>query len=170
MPSDLNTLHIADTFVRDRIYCFHKLKHACCELSLLSFIYPEPTAPLNVRTQSVDNVSAVLQWSQPDPPNGVITHYNVRYWKTGQMETMKTNTDVMQLSHRVTGLKASTAYQFQVITSLCFSVYVKYLSIHDSLIFSELLNPKSNLKPINERQSWCQLLLAQFDLRHDKNN
>ncbi|XP_022111631.1 angiopoietin-1 receptor-like, partial [Acanthaster planci] len=74
----------------------------------------EPTVPLNVHIQSVDNVSVILRWSEPDPPRGVITHYNVRYWKSAQTDTMETTADVMGLMHRVAGLEASSTYLFQV--------------------------------------------------------
>ncbi|XP_022097246.1 receptor-type tyrosine-protein phosphatase alpha-like [Acanthaster planci] len=74
----------------------------------------EPTVPLNIHIQSVDNVSVILEWSEPDPPNGVITHYNVRYWKSGQLESIENDTDLVQSIHHVTGLKASTTYLFQV--------------------------------------------------------
>ncbi|XP_038066673.1 tyrosine-protein kinase receptor Tie-1-like [Patiria miniata] len=73
-----------------------------------------PTVPLDVRIQLEDNASVILSWSEPDPPNGRITHYNVRYWRSGDMGTMQTDTNVMGLMHRVTGLAAGVTYQFQV--------------------------------------------------------
>ncbi|XP_038066679.1 angiopoietin-1 receptor-like [Patiria miniata] len=74
----------------------------------------EPTVPLNVRIQSTDYMSVSLSWSEPDPPNGRITHYSVRYWRSGDMGTMLTDTNVMWMMHRVTSLQVSSTYQFQV--------------------------------------------------------
>ena len=40
-----------------------------------------PTAPLNLnytnRTDTGVMFNVTLTWSRPDPPNGIITHYNV---------------------------------------------------------------------------------------------
>ncbi|XP_022097247.1 receptor-type tyrosine-protein phosphatase delta-like [Acanthaster planci] len=74
----------------------------------------EPTVPLNVQIQSVDNISVILEWSEPDPPNGVITHYNVRYWRIEESDNVKSDVNVTELTHRVTDLQASATYQFQV--------------------------------------------------------
>ncbi|XP_038068060.1 receptor-type tyrosine-protein phosphatase mu-like [Patiria miniata] len=73
-----------------------------------------PTVPIDVRIQSVDNDSFSLSWSEPDPPNGLILHYNVRYWRSGDMGTMQTDSDVMGMMYRVTGLEVGSTYQFQV--------------------------------------------------------
>ncbi|XP_038066675.1 tyrosine-protein kinase receptor Tie-2-like [Patiria miniata] len=66
-----------------------------------------PTVPLDVRILSIDYMSVSLGWSEPDPPNGRITHYNVRYWRSGDMGNMLTDTNVVALMHRVTGLATS---------------------------------------------------------------
>ncbi|XP_038066684.1 receptor-type tyrosine-protein phosphatase mu-like [Patiria miniata] len=73
-----------------------------------------PTVPLEVSIQPVDNDSIILRWSEPDPPNGLILHYNVRHWRSGDMGTMQTDSNVMGMMHRVTGLEAGVTYQFQV--------------------------------------------------------
>ncbi|XP_038066672.1 tyrosine-protein kinase receptor Tie-2-like [Patiria miniata] len=79
-----------------------------------------PTVPRNVHVQSTDNASVSLSWSEPDPPNGRITHYNVRYWRSGDMGTKKTDPNVMGLMHRVTGLESDVTYLFavQAVTSV----------------------------------------------------
>ncbi|XP_038066683.1 angiopoietin-1 receptor-like [Patiria miniata] len=74
----------------------------------------EPTVPRNFHVQSADDMSVSLGWNQPDPPNGRITHYNVRYWRRGDMGTTQTDSDVMGMMHRVTGLAAFVTYTFQV--------------------------------------------------------
>ncbi|XP_022097251.1 proto-oncogene tyrosine-protein kinase ROS-like isoform X2 [Acanthaster planci] len=74
----------------------------------------EPTVPLNVHFQSVDNVSVIVEWLEPDPPNGLITHYNVRYWRIEENNNSKTDVNLTELTHRVTDLQAGATYLFQV--------------------------------------------------------
>ncbi|XP_038066677.1 angiopoietin-1 receptor-like [Patiria miniata] len=74
----------------------------------------EPTVPIDVRIQPLDNTSVILSWSEPDPPNGLILHYNIRYWRSGDMGTMQTDSNVTGRMHRVTGLEVGSTYQFQV--------------------------------------------------------
>ncbi|XP_038066685.1 receptor-type tyrosine-protein phosphatase F-like [Patiria miniata] len=74
----------------------------------------KPTVPLNVAIQNVDDVSITLQWSEPDPPQGIITNYNIRYWRSGQSETNMPIDDVEQLMHEITGLETNTTYFLQV--------------------------------------------------------
>ncbi|XP_022097194.1 angiopoietin-1 receptor-like isoform X2 [Acanthaster planci] len=72
-----------------------------------------PTAPVNVAIQNVDDVSITVKWSEPDPPQGIITHYNVRYWKSGQTGS-QTDEDVVLLVHRIPGLETNVTYTIQV--------------------------------------------------------
>ena len=37
----------------------------------------EPTAPRNFSYSYLTNSSVMLTWRRPDPPNGLITQYNV---------------------------------------------------------------------------------------------
>ncbi|XP_038066691.1 receptor-type tyrosine-protein phosphatase mu-like [Patiria miniata] len=74
----------------------------------------EPTVPLNVAIQNVDDVSITLQWSEPDPPQGIIIHYNVRYWRSEQPGNQTLINDVVQLMHEITGLETNVAYFLQV--------------------------------------------------------
>ncbi|XP_038066674.1 angiopoietin-1 receptor-like [Patiria miniata] len=79
-----------------------------------------PTVPRNVRILSIDYMSVSLGWSVPDPPNGRITHYNVRYWRSGDMQNMETDPIVIGLMHSITGLEAGVPYLFvvQAVTSV----------------------------------------------------
>ena len=36
-----------------------------------------PTAPRNLEYKDLTNTGVTLTWSRPDPPNGIITQYNV---------------------------------------------------------------------------------------------
>ncbi|XP_038066666.1 angiopoietin-1 receptor-like [Patiria miniata] len=74
----------------------------------------KPTVPLNVVILNVDDVSITLQWSEPDPPKGIITNYNVRYWRSGQSGSPTPINDVVQLMHKITGLATNVTYFLQV--------------------------------------------------------
>ncbi|XP_038066676.1 angiopoietin-1 receptor-like [Patiria miniata] len=78
-----------------------------------------PTVPRNVRILSTDDTSVSLGWSEPVPANGLILHYNVRYWRKGDMQNMKTDLIVIGLMHSSTGLEAGVSYLFvvQAVTS-----------------------------------------------------
>ncbi|XP_038069022.1 angiopoietin-1 receptor-like [Patiria miniata] len=73
-----------------------------------------PTVPLNVVIKNVDDVSITLQWSEPDPPQGIITNYNIRYWRSGQSGNPTVINDVVQLVHEITGLEANVTYFVRV--------------------------------------------------------
>ncbi|XP_038066667.1 angiopoietin-1 receptor-like [Patiria miniata] len=74
----------------------------------------KPTVPLNVVIKNVDDVSITLQWSEPDPPQGIIIHYNIRYWRSGQSGNPTVINDVVQLVHEITGLEANVTYFVRV--------------------------------------------------------
>ncbi|XP_038066664.1 angiopoietin-1 receptor-like [Patiria miniata] len=74
----------------------------------------KPTVPLNVVIKNVDDVSITLQWSEPDPPQGIIIHYNIRYWRNGQSGNPTVINDVVQLMHEITGLEANVTYFVRV--------------------------------------------------------
>ncbi|XP_038068801.1 angiopoietin-1 receptor-like [Patiria miniata] len=74
----------------------------------------KPTAPLNVVIQNIDDVSITLKWSEPNPPQGIITNYNVRYWRSGQSGTPTLIYDVVQVMHEITGLETGVTYFLQV--------------------------------------------------------
>ncbi|XP_038066681.1 angiopoietin-1 receptor-like [Patiria miniata] len=73
-----------------------------------------PTVPRNVRILSTDDMSVSLGWSEPVPANGLILHYNVRYWRKGDMQTMETDPIVIGLMHSVTGLEVDVPYMVVV--------------------------------------------------------
>ncbi|XP_038066670.1 angiopoietin-1 receptor-like [Patiria miniata] len=74
----------------------------------------KPTVPLNVVIKNVNDVSITLQWSEPDPPQGIITDYNIRYWKSGQSGNPTVINDVVQLMHEITGLETNVTYLVRV--------------------------------------------------------
>ncbi|XP_038066662.1 phosphatidylinositol phosphatase PTPRQ-like [Patiria miniata] len=74
----------------------------------------EPTVPLNIVIQNVDDVSITLQWSEPDPPQGIVTNYNVRYWRNGQSGNPTPINDVVLLMHEINGLETNVTYNIQV--------------------------------------------------------
>ncbi|XP_038066671.1 ephrin type-A receptor 3-like [Patiria miniata] len=80
----------------------------------LEAVSTEPTVPLDVRVLSTDDRSVSLGWSKPDRPNGRITHYNVRYWRSGEIGIKQTDTNVVGLVHRILGLEVDVTYHFQV--------------------------------------------------------
>ncbi|XP_022109752.1 receptor-type tyrosine-protein phosphatase kappa-like isoform X2 [Acanthaster planci] len=73
----------------------------------------EPTVPLNVAIQNVDDVSITVKWSEPDPPQGIITQYNVRYRRDGETKN-KTDTDVTPLVYSIMSLDTNVTYYVQV--------------------------------------------------------
>ncbi|XP_038066669.1 angiopoietin-1 receptor-like [Patiria miniata] len=74
----------------------------------------KPTVPLNVVIKNVDDVSITLQWSEPDPPQGIITNYNIRYWRSGQSGNPTVINDVVLLVHEITGLETNVTYLVRV--------------------------------------------------------
>ena len=40
-------------------------------------LYVVPTAPKDLHFMDFTSTSVTLIWKRPDPPNGLITHYNV---------------------------------------------------------------------------------------------
>ncbi|XP_038066690.1 tyrosine-protein phosphatase 99A-like [Patiria miniata] len=74
----------------------------------------EPTVPLDVAIQNVDYVSITLQWSEPDPPQGIIIHYTVRYWRSGQSGKLTLINNVVQLMYEITGLETNETHFLQV--------------------------------------------------------
>ncbi|XP_022097192.1 tyrosine-protein kinase receptor Tie-1-like [Acanthaster planci] len=74
----------------------------------------EPTVPLNVAIQNVDEFSITVKWSKPNPPQGIITHYNVRYWRSGQTGSQMVDRNLQPLMYLITGLEKNVTYFMQV--------------------------------------------------------
>ena len=69
---------------------------------------------MDVRVLNVDDVSITLVWLKPDPPQGIITHYNVRYNRSNQDEASMVDSDVKELTHRIMNLQTNVTYFVQV--------------------------------------------------------
>ncbi|XP_038055914.1 tyrosine-protein kinase receptor Tie-1-like [Patiria miniata] len=76
----------------------------------------EPSAPSHVNIQNSDDVSITITWSPPNSPNGIITNYDIAYWKSvdAGIQTLRNNVGVSPLVYLVDGLEMSTMYQLQV--------------------------------------------------------
>jgi len=46
----------------------------------LLLIFAVPSAPVNLSAQVVNATAAVLKWSPPDSPNGIILFYQIRFY------------------------------------------------------------------------------------------
>ena len=68
-----------------------------------------PTAPKSLMVVSVADTTVTLSWMPPNPPNGIITQYQVEYRSdtSGFMLLQPSNVDLM---HTVTGLSSNTQY------------------------------------------------------------
>ena len=63
----------------------------------------------------VTDTTVTLSWMPPDPPNGIITQYQVQYRITGGGSF--TNQMTTDLIDTITGLMTSTQYDFRVRAS-----------------------------------------------------
>ena len=71
-----------------------------------------PTAPRSLMVVVVTNTIMTLSWMPPDPPNGIITQYQVQYRRSdGRFRNNQVTTD---LTDTVTGLMTGTQYDFRV--------------------------------------------------------
>ena len=72
-----------------------------------------PTAPRSLIVVYVTDTTVTLSWMSPDPPNGIVTQYQVQYrvGSSGGYTQMTVTTD---LNYTVTGLNINTAYDFRV--------------------------------------------------------
>ena len=74
-----------------------------------------PTAPTSLMVVDVGDTTVTLSWMPPDPPNGIITDYRVRYRERGSnggfmgQDLMNTS-----LTSTVTNLMMGTEYEFQI--------------------------------------------------------
>ena len=72
-----------------------------------------PTVPRSVVNTSATDTTVTLSWMPPDPPNGIITDYQVQY-RSGDDSDMQQNTMNDVTNYKVTGLVNNTEYEFQV--------------------------------------------------------
>ena len=86
--------------------------------SVCVFLYIAPTAPRSLRAVDSTDTTVTLSWMPPDPPNGIITQYQVQYRKSDDSSDSFANNEVntmsTDLTYTVTGLMTSTEYRFRV--------------------------------------------------------
>ena len=72
-----------------------------------------PTEPESLTVVNVTDTAVTLSWTPPDPPNGIITQYEVQYRRVSDnytsLQPLNTN-----LTRTVTGLTIGTQYEFRV--------------------------------------------------------
>ena len=71
-----------------------------------------PSAPRSLMVVDVTNTAVILSWMSPDPPNGIITQYQVQYRKSGG--SFGNNQMTTNLTYTVTGLITGTQYDFRM--------------------------------------------------------
>ena len=73
-----------------------------------------PTVPKALIVVRVTDATVTLSWMPPDPPNGIITHYQVEYRSNSSGFELLQPTNV-DLTRTVTGLSSNTQYVFRII-------------------------------------------------------
>ncbi|XP_038075767.1 tyrosine-protein kinase receptor Tie-1-like isoform X2 [Patiria miniata] len=104
------------------VYSFQVAAITCAETTMYSepinvtTLEAEPSAPPNVNIQNIDDVSITITWSPPNSPNGIITNYDITYWKSvdAGTQTLRNDVGVSPLVYCVDGLEISTRYRVQV--------------------------------------------------------
>ena len=95
----------------------------------VSFLcFSEPTAPLNVDIRTADEDSITVEWTEPNPAQGIITNYDIAYWKTADETLRQELADVgmATLFHRINDLELNVSYSIQVMSVLlCFEDNLK---------------------------------------------
>ena len=88
----------------------------CCIKFTLIFQLIEPSKPeeLTVTEDGVSETKVTLSWKPPIPPDSSIIEYKIQYGKPGEDLKEKTSSTC---EYEVTGLNATTRYQFRVAAS-----------------------------------------------------
>ena len=100
----------------------------CFEI-IISFV-TVPPAPMDLMVRSADESSITVEWTEPDPPHGIILNYDISYWPTMEVETPateETDIGVTSLSYRIEGLLTNVTYSIKV--SLCIYYFVTIVII-----------------------------------------
>ena len=71
-------------------------------------IHPAPTAPRSVTLQEISSTYAIIRWTEPEFPNGVIRRYTLSF--TNADDGTEGNISTDQLSVNVTELVPFTQY------------------------------------------------------------
>ena len=81
------------------------------------YVFLGPTAPrsLMVVNDSVTDTNVTLSWMSPDPPNGIITEYQIQYRRNSSTgDYMQKSIMNSTQNYTVTKLTSNTEYVFQV--------------------------------------------------------
>ena len=78
------------------------------------YFLKDPTAPRSLMIVDVTDTTVTLSWISPDPPNGMITQYQVQYRRTNSGGSFGNNQVTTDLTYTVTGLTTGTLYGFRV--------------------------------------------------------
>ena len=62
----------------------------------------------------VTDTTVTLSWMPPDPPNGIITQYQIQYRRTSSGGSFGNNQMTTDLTYTVTGLMTGTQYDLRV--------------------------------------------------------
>ena len=73
-----------------------------------------PTPPRSLKVVNVTDTTVTLSWMSPDPPNGIITNYQVQYRRSDSSSYTSIDTNTTDLTYTVTGLMTDTEYVFRV--------------------------------------------------------
>ena len=73
-----------------------------------------PSAPRALTIVLVTDTTMTLSWMSPDPPNGIITQYQVEYRSNNSGFELLLPTTV-NLTRTVTGLSSNIQYLFRII-------------------------------------------------------
>ena len=69
----------------------------CGQLFQIQMCFPTaPSAPLNLMVVATTAFSVSLQWDEPEPTNGIITRYIIRYFQISAPTTIFQFNDSMQ--------------------------------------------------------------------------
>ena len=96
----------------------HVHVHNCALIAMLFVCFlTVPTVPRSLMIVNVTDTTVTLSWLPPDPPNGIITQYQVQYRRTNGRDRYSNNqvdTMTTDLTYTVTGLTTNTVYYLRV--------------------------------------------------------
>jgi len=76
-----------------------------------------PSVPRSLRIVNVSDTSVTISWMSPDPPNGIITRYDLQYKRINVSSYRLVNPQTTELSCKITGLECDTEYECRVRAS-----------------------------------------------------
>ena len=94
----------------------HTHTHTHTQTLIHSLSFPTaPTAPRNLVVSNMTAFTVSLDWDEPQPPNGIIDNYIIRYYEDSTPNNITLYSDtVLETTAAVYDLKAHTSYTFLV--------------------------------------------------------